>query len=101
MRVAVWRDQDAMRQRKIGFGVIPRSFRDKKIGDRRIAAASINCDFRNRPMRRNNQMPYAVTNDNVRLYFEEAGQGTPVIFLHEFAADYTNWRPQRGYFCRG
>jgi hypothetical protein len=30
MRVAVWREQDAMRQRKIGFGVIPRSFRDEK-----------------------------------------------------------------------
>ena len=39
-------------------------------------------------------MPYAVTADNVRLYFEEAGQGTPIIFLHEFAADHTNWEPQ-------
>ena len=46
-------------------------------------------------------MPYAVTTDNVRLYFEEAGQGTPLIFLHEFAADYTNWEPQMRYFSRG
>src|SRR5438477_6608722 len=46
-------------------------------------------------------MPYAVTSDNVRLYFEEAGQGTPIIFLHEFAADYTNWEPQMRYFSRG
>jgi len=46
-------------------------------------------------------MPYAVTTDNVRLYFEEAGQGTPIIFLHEFAADYTNWEPQMRYFSRG
>jgi len=30
MRVAVWREQDAMRQCKIRFGVIPRSFRDEK-----------------------------------------------------------------------
>jgi hypothetical protein len=30
MRIAVWREQDAMRQRKIDFGVIPRSFRDEK-----------------------------------------------------------------------
>ncbi len=46
-------------------------------------------------------MPYAVTKDNVRLYFEEAGTGTPIIFLHEFAADHTNWEPQLRYFSRG
>jgi proline iminopeptidase len=46
-------------------------------------------------------MPYAMTSDNVRLYFEEAGQGTPIIFLHEFAADHTNWEPQMRYFSRG
>lgn len=46
-------------------------------------------------------MPYAVANDNVRIYFEEAGSGTPIIFLHEFAADYTNWEPQMRYFSRG
>jgi 3-oxoadipate enol-lactonase len=45
-------------------------------------------------------MPYAVTSDNVRLYFEEAGHGTPIIFLHEFAADHTNWEPQMRYFSR-
>src|ERR1700756_4778669 len=46
-------------------------------------------------------MPHAVTSDNVRLYFEEAGTGTPIIFLHEFAADHTNWEPQMRYFSRG
>ena len=46
-------------------------------------------------------MPHAVTRDNVRLYFEEAGVGTPIIFLHEFAADHTNWEPQMRYFSRG
>ena len=46
-------------------------------------------------------MPYAVTSDKVRLYFEEAGSGTPIIFLHEFAADHTNWEPQMRYFSRG
>jgi 3-oxoadipate enol-lactonase len=46
-------------------------------------------------------MPYAVANDNVRIYFEEAGSGPPIIFLHEFAADYTNWEPQMRYFSRG
>jgi hypothetical protein len=47
------------------------------------------------------QMPHAVAKDNVRLYFEEAGSGTPIIFLHEFAADHTNWEPQMRYFSRG
>jgi proline iminopeptidase len=46
-------------------------------------------------------MPYAVANDHVRLYFEEAGSGTPMLFLHEFAADHTNWEPQMRYFSRG
>src|SRR6267154_2383313 len=46
-------------------------------------------------------MPYAVANDKVGLYFEEAGGGTPIIFLHEFAADHTNWEPQMRYFSRG
>jgi proline iminopeptidase len=46
-------------------------------------------------------MPYAVTIDNVRLYYEETGSGTPILFLHEFAADHTNWEPQMRYFSRG
>src|ERR1700759_3695398 len=45
-------------------------------------------------------MPHAVTKDNVRLHYEEAGSGTPIIFLHEFAADHTNWEPQMRYFSR-
>src|SRR3569832_275643 len=46
-------------------------------------------------------MPHAITTDKVRLYFEEAGSGTPILFLHEFAADHTNWEPQMRYFSRG
>ena len=45
-------------------------------------------------------MPYAITRDHVQLYFEEVGSGTPIIFLHEFAADYASWEPQLRYFCR-
>ncbi|WP_315783103.1 alpha/beta hydrolase [Bradyrhizobium sp. SZCCHNPS1003] len=45
-------------------------------------------------------MPHATTKDGVRLYFEEVGAGTPLIFLHEFAADHTNWEPQLRYFAR-
>jgi proline iminopeptidase len=45
-------------------------------------------------------MPHAVTRDHVCLYFEEVGSGTPILFLHEFAADHTNWEPQMRYFSR-
>lgn len=45
-------------------------------------------------------MPHATTKDGIRIYFEETGSGTPVLFLHEFAADHTNWEPQMRYFAR-
>jgi len=45
-------------------------------------------------------MPYATTSENVQLYFEEAGEGTPILFIHEFAADYASWEPQMRYFSR-
>jgi 3-oxoadipate enol-lactonase len=46
-------------------------------------------------------MSHAVTRDNVQLHCEETGSGTPILFLHEFAADHTNWEPQLRYFSRG
>lgn len=45
-------------------------------------------------------MPHAQTRNGVRLYFEEAGSGTPILFVHEFAADYRSWEPQMRYFSR-
>ena len=32
-------------------------------------------------------MPFATTKDNVRLHYEEAGSGTPMLFAHEFSGD--------------
>jgi pimeloyl-ACP methyl ester carboxylesterase len=43
-------------------------------------------------------MPYATTDDGVKLYFEETGSGTPVIFVHEFAGDMRSWEPQMRHF---
>jgi 3-oxoadipate enol-lactonase len=48
-------------------------------------------------------MPYAVSSDNVKLYYEETGQGVPILFVHEFASDYRGWEPQMREFgkrCR-
>ena len=45
-------------------------------------------------------MPHLKTDDNVNLYYEEAGEGTPIIFVHEFAGDYRSWEPQMRHFSR-
>ena len=43
-------------------------------------------------------MPYATTDDGVRLYFEETGSGCPVILVHEFAGDLRSYEPQMRHF---
>ena len=43
-------------------------------------------------------MPHAMTEDGVRLYYEEAGSGKPLIFVHEFAGDHRSWEPQMRHF---
>lgn len=45
-------------------------------------------------------MSYATTDDGVKLYYEEAGNGFPMIFVHEFAGDYRSWEPQMRHFAR-
>jgi len=44
-------------------------------------------------------MPYADSN-GVKLYYEEAGRGTPIIFVHEFADDLYSWETQMRFFSR-
>jgi len=43
-------------------------------------------------------MPYAKTDDGVRLYFEETGSGHPVILVHEFAGDFRSYESQMRHF---
>jgi pimeloyl-ACP methyl ester carboxylesterase len=45
-------------------------------------------------------MPHIPTDDGVRLYYEEAGSGYPIVFIHEFAGDYRSYEPQLRYFAR-
>src|SRR6476620_1923674 len=45
-------------------------------------------------------MPYAATRDGTRLYFEEAGSGTPLVFVHEFGGDHRCWDMQMRHFSR-
>jgi pimeloyl-ACP methyl ester carboxylesterase len=45
-------------------------------------------------------MPRASTRDGIQLYYEEAGSGPPVVFVHEYAADHRIWEPQMRHFAR-
>ena len=45
-------------------------------------------------------MPHITAQDGTRLYYEEAGHGTPVIFVHEYAGDYRTWEMQMRFFSR-
>jgi pimeloyl-ACP methyl ester carboxylesterase len=45
-------------------------------------------------------MPHANARDGTRLYFEETGAGTPLLFIHEFAGDHRSWEPQVRFFSR-
>ena len=45
-------------------------------------------------------MPHASAKDGTRLFYEEAGSGTPLIFIHEFAGDHRSWEPQLRFFSR-
>jgi len=44
-------------------------------------------------------MPYA-NSKGVQLYYEEAGKGFPIVFVHEFAGDLRSWEPQLRYFSQ-
>jgi pimeloyl-ACP methyl ester carboxylesterase len=45
-------------------------------------------------------MPYLSTDDGVKLYYEEAGSGLPIVFVHEFAGDYRSYEAQMRHFSR-
>jgi pimeloyl-ACP methyl ester carboxylesterase len=49
-------------------------------------------------------MAHITTDDGVRLYVEETGSGTPIVFVHEYAGDCRSFEPQvrawsRRYRC--
>ncbi len=45
-------------------------------------------------------MPHVTCADGVRLYYEETGQGTPILFVHEFMGEYRSWEAQLRHFSR-
>ena len=45
-------------------------------------------------------MPHISASDGARLYYEEAGSGEPLVFVHEFLGEYRCWEAQMRYFSR-
>ncbi|MET4257855.1 pimeloyl-ACP methyl ester carboxylesterase [Bradyrhizobium sp. S3.12.5] len=45
-------------------------------------------------------MTMITTKDGVELHVEEAGEGTPILFIHEFGGNHESWEPQLRYFSR-
>lgn len=45
-------------------------------------------------------MPRIATPDGVELHYEEAGAGTPILFVHEFGGNHASWEPQMRFFAR-
>jgi len=45
-------------------------------------------------------MGYATATDGTRLYYEEAGEGRPIVFVHEFGGGHRSWEPQMRFFAR-
>ena len=45
-------------------------------------------------------MPTIRADDGVSLYYEEAGSGTPMVFVHEYAGDHRSWEAQMRFFSR-
>ncbi|MDE1567021.1 alpha/beta fold hydrolase [Aquabacter sp. P-9] len=45
-------------------------------------------------------MAFASTSDGFKLFYEEAGSGTPIIFVHEFGGSHWSWEPQLNFFAR-
>ena len=44
-------------------------------------------------------MPY-IQSDGAKLYYEEAGSGHPMVFVHEFGSDLREWETQMRFFSR-
>ena len=45
-------------------------------------------------------MADATTTDGVRLHYEMAGEGSAIVFVHEFGGNHWSWEPQMGFFAR-
>jgi len=45
-------------------------------------------------------MAFATTSDEIKLFYETAGSGAPIVFVHEFGGNHWSWEPQLNFFAR-
>ena len=45
-------------------------------------------------------MTFATTSDGIKLYYESAGTGSAIVFVHEFGGNHWSWEPQMNFFAR-
>ena len=43
---------------------------------------------------------FVTAKDGIKLYDEQAGEGTPIVFVHEFGGNHASWEPQMRFFTR-
>src|SRR6476620_8053403 len=65
-----------------------------------LAAAGARRHDGRQNLRRTPAMPYAPS-EGARIYYEETGRGTPILFIHEFGGDHRSWEDQMRHFGRG
>jgi pimeloyl-ACP methyl ester carboxylesterase len=45
-------------------------------------------------------MAFANTTDGIKLFYESAGTGAAIVFVHEFGGNHWSWEPQMNFFAR-
>ncbi|WP_213769804.1 alpha/beta hydrolase [Bradyrhizobium sp. dw_78] len=45
-------------------------------------------------------MAFATVSDGVKIFFESAGSGSAIVFVHEFGGNHWSWEPQMNFFAR-
>ena len=72
-----------------------------QLRDRKIVCGRTDQDHRDHVRRTfSSDAACLTTDDGVKLHYEEAGSGTPIVFVHEFAGDCRSWEAQMRYFGR-
>ena len=51
-------------------------------------------------LRRDRADAIITAKDGIKLHVEEAGEGTPILFIHEFGGNHASWEPQLRFFSR-
>ena len=105
MSVPVWRQRGVMRRPESVRGYFAAVGWRKRSDPALLRLQCINCDFPARPkkakQKRSRKCPTPSPATTSGSTSKKPGAETPIIFLHEFAADHTNWEPQMRHLSRG